>query len=117
MLGGSILDLPDATTPHALLFLQIPGRPLTILITEHDVENRSHRVLSALDVPLAHNEAVVSSDCLLDGAYIPISHLLTLVPDGQRGHVAAIRAWAFDAGSQSFVELDAGRVTCTFSRL
>jgi hypothetical protein len=115
--GMSSVGLPDGTYMEAsLVFLEIPDRPLTVLLAERTGEHEL-RVASGLDISLAPGDAVTPADCLLDGHFVPIGALLTVTLTGQEGDVDAIRAWSFDTATATFVQVDASRVTCTFSHV
>lgn len=112
--GISSVGLPDGgyLETASLIFLEIPDRPFIVLLAQRAGEHEL-RVLSGLDIPLSADEAVTQADC----HHIPVGALLTVTLKAQEGDVEAIRAWSFDSATTTFAQVDASRVTCTFSHV
>jgi hypothetical protein len=85
-------------------------------VAEGQTFPRVQRVLAGFDIALSDDEEIATYYCRLDGAS-PDGLLLSVVPAGIRGDVAATRAWTIDAATLTPIPVEVSRVACSFSLL
>jgi hypothetical protein len=121
--GSTAGTLTTSEHTYLIWLLNLGHGTAVVLISEGEGEvaegqtfPRVQRVLAGFDIALSDDEEIATYDCRLDGAS-PDGLLLSVVPAGIRGDVAATRAWTIDAATLTPIPVEVSRVACSFSLL